>query len=381
MEKQIVELLEEAGIKESKEKIKEIIKNLKDEEVENIDDLRYLKETDISQLFGYKKIKTAKVMEAIKKIARKEVKVQLPEMPKDFSSIQLNISGKTQLNIEDVIKFIEFAALYGLGAETIGNKVLELVEKRIQELEEPADKNIINVYKLVSKFKNFESSAIAAINFELSLLPKRHQVAKRVSNTIIPAILGFINEALNFRIQIADIDSVILAKTLRTKKVDGVSTENILIAVEDLAVNINKIFAGLNKIIVDQALDLYKQAYNLIEDQNLQEIVGAKDTRDLMRKIGLTYSPKDVKSFDLLKELVYQMLMVVENDEILADNDKLYVYLQNVWNKSKLIDWGRFFDIVSTKDIDKQNSRTPRKQIKEKIALEEDENISSVWDA
>jgi hypothetical protein len=302
-------------------------------------------------------------------------------MPKDFSSIQLNISGKTQLNIEDVIKFIEFAALYGLGAETIGNKVLELVEKRIQELEEPADKNIINVYKLVSKFKNFESSAIAAINFELSLLPKRHQVAKRVSNTIIPAILGFINEALNFRIQIADIDSVILAKTLRTKKVDGVSTENILIAVEDLAVNINKIFAGLNKIIVDQALDLYKQAYNLIEDQNLQEIVGAKDTRDLMRKIGLTYSPKDVKSFDLLKELVYQMLMVVENDEILADNDKLYVYLQNVWNKSKLIDWGRFFDIVSTKDIDKQNSRTPRKQIKEKIALEEDENISSVWDA
>ena len=302
-------------------------------------------------------------------------------MPKDFSSIQLNISGKTQLNIEDVIKFIEFAALYGLGAETIGNKVLELVEKRIQELEEPADKNIINVYKLVSKFKNFESSAIAAINFELSLLPKRHQVAKRVSNTIIPAILGFINEALNLRIQIADIDSVILAKTLRTKKVDGVSTENILIAVEDLAVNINKIFAGLNKIIVDQALDLYKQAYNLIEDQNLQEIVGAKDTRDLMRKIGLTYSPKDVKSFDLLKELVYQMLMVVENDEILADNDKLYVYLQNVWNKSKLIDWGRFFDIVSTKDIDKQNSRTPRKQIKEKIALEEDENISSVWDA
>jgi len=342
--KKIVELLEEAGIKESKEKIKEIIKNLKDEEVENIDDLRYLKETDISQLFGYKKIKTAKVMEAIKKIARKEVKVQLPEMPKDFSSIQLNILGKTQLNFEDVIKFIEFAALYGLGAETIGNKVLELVEKRIQELEEPADKNIINVYKLVSKFKDFESSAVAAINFELSLLPKRHQVAKRVSNTIIPAILGFINEALNFRMQIADIDSVILAKTLRTKKVEGVSTENILIAVEDLAVNINKIFAGLNKIIVDQALDLYKQAYNLIEDQNLQEIVGAKDTRDFMRKIGLTYSPKDVESFDLLKELIYQMLIVVDNDEILADNDKLYVYLQNVWSKSKLI--GEDFSIL-----------------------------------
>jgi hypothetical protein len=126
--------------------------------------------------------------------------------------------------------------------------------------------------------------------------------------------------------------------------VEGVSTENILIAVEDLAVNINKIFAGLNKIIVDQALDLYKQAYNLIEDQNLQEIVGAKDTRDFMRKIGLTYSPKDVESFDLLKELIYQMLIVVDNDEILADNDKLYVYLQNVWSKSKLI--GEDFSIL-----------------------------------
>ena len=375
MKQQIQELLKEAGIKETAERIDEIVAKLKDEEVETLDDLKYLKESDISNIFGYKKVKTAKLLEAIKNVNRKSVKVELPQLPTDFNSVQLKVSGKTDISIADIIKFIEFGALYGLGAETIGSKVLQLVEKRLQELEEPASEDIINIYKLVSKFKNFEENAIAVINFELSLLPRRHQVAKVVSNTIVPAIIGFINEALNLRMQLSNVDSIILAKSLRTKKIDSVSSENILIAAEDLAVNTNKVFAGLNKLVVDQAIDLYKQAYALIDNTKIQELVGAKDSRDFMRKLGIVYSPKDAKTFDMIKELVYQMLIVIDNDEILSDNDKLYVYLQNVWSKSKLIDWGRFFEIASCSKNNDRNSLDMAQAVVTDVVNEDEEDI------
>jgi hypothetical protein len=355
MKKQIQELLKEAGIKETAERVNEIVEKLKEEEVETLEDLKYLKETDVADIFGYKKVKTAKLMNAIKNLNRKSLKVDLPQMPKNFDSVKLKVSGKTDVSIADVVKFIEFGSLYGLGAETIGTKVLQLVEKRLNELEEPADADIIDIYKLVSKFKNFDANSIAVVNFELSLLPRRHEVAKKVSKTIVPAILGFINEALNLRMQLANVDSIILAKSLRTKKVDSVSSENILIAAEDLAVNINKVFAGLNKLVVDQALDLYKNVYELIDNSKIQELVGAKDSRDMMRKLGIVYSPKDVKTFEMLKELIYQMLVVIDNDEILSDNDKLYVYLQTVWSKSKMIDWNRFFEITSGSDKNVEN--------------------------
>jgi hypothetical protein len=151
----------------------------------------------------------------------------------------------------------------------------------------------------------------------------------------------------------SDFNSIILAKTLRTKKVEDVQADGLVIAAEDLAVNINKVFAGLNGLIVKEALKIYKEVFEIVNDKELQEFVGAKDTRDMMRKLGVIYSPKDVKSFELLKELIYQMLIVLENDEVISDNDMLYAYLQNVWNKSKLIDWNKLFEISGPKTSQK----------------------------
>jgi len=344
-EESVKELLELAGIKEEDSKIEKIVNLLDVEEVEEISDLRYLKNEDIADIFGYKKVKVAKLVEAVKKLNRKEVKVEIPKMPKDLSSIKLEVTGKTEIDVERIVNFIEMAMLSGMNIDKIGQEILLLVEQRMKELEEPANNRIIEIYKLVAKFRNFDENVAAVLDFNLSLLPKRHQVVKEIKNKMVPSIVGFINEALNFRISMSDFNSIILAKNLKTKKVEDVNIDNLIIASEDLAVNTNKVFAGLNNIIVNESLKLYKEVFELLNDKNLQEFLGAKDTRDLMRKLDIDYTPKDVKSFELLKELIYQMLIVLENDELATNPDMLYSYLQNVWNKSKSIDWNKILQV------------------------------------
>jgi hypothetical protein len=166
---------------------------------------------------------------------------------------------------------------------------------------------------------------------------------------------------------ISDFNSIVLAKNLKAKKVEDVNIDNIILASEDLAVNTNKVFAGLNNIVVTETLKIYKEVFKLLNDKDLQEFVGAKDTRDMMRKLGIDYSPKDVKSFELLKELVYQMLVVLQNDDLATNPDALYAYLQNVWSKSKMIDWGKLLQITSPKA-----NKTYEKENAERNAMELD---------
>jgi len=344
MKNELLKLLESAGIKVKEEKVKEIIQNLQNEEVTDLSDLRYFDKNDLSSLFGFKKLNTAKLQEAIKKLNRKSIQVKLPEFPKEISNVELTVTGKTKLNVENVINFIEMSMLSGLGAEKIGKKILELLEQRMNELEEPASNEIVNVYKLVAKLDVPEQ--LAALDFNLSLLPKRHKVIDNIKTEVVPSIVGFINDALDFRLVMSDFNSIILAKNLRSKKVEDVSIDNLILASEELAVKTNKVFAGLNLKITEETLKLYKEVFSIIEDKKLQEFLGAKDTRDLLKKIGLDYNPKVVKSFNLLKELVYQMLIVLQDDEIITNPEMLYAYCQNVWNKSKLIDWVELFQVT-----------------------------------
>ena len=334
--------------------IEDVVTDLEVEGAESLADIKFLDEKQIKTIFALKPIQAKKLLNFIKSYStepkKKKIDIKLPPMPSNLSTIgTIEVTGNKNVDLKSIVSFVEFGIMYGLGTEVIGDKLIKLLSSRMEELDEPASASMIKAYTTVAKFASFDTNISAVLDFNLSLLPKRHGMAKEITESMMPVIVEFMNEAMDFRLEVGDINTLLLKKALNSAKVSSdVSADTLVIAAEELAMRVAGNLRGLNSMIVAESLKLYKELFELINDSELQKFLGANDTRDMLIKLGVKYTPKDVAAFQKLPELVYQMLYVLKTPDYLEDDKVLYTYLQNVWSNAKLINWAKFGELKST---------------------------------
>ncbi len=312
--------------------------------IESLDDFSLLTQPEVASIFNLPLIKTKKLFNYIKTLKEqpKEFDVSLPTLPKNFSTIgSLEVTGNLDIDLETVNSYLEFAMLYGMGVECMGKNLTELLSRRMDELDEPAPTTVISAYKTAAKFNSFDSNIAAALDFDLSMLGKRHEMAEEIMGSMNEAIISFINDALAFRLEISDINSLVLKRLLGSKVPSDVTGNTVQVAAEELAVKIARNLRGLNGLILSESLKLYKEVFELVNDTDLQKFIGAKDSKDVLRKLGIEYTPKDVASFQKIPEFMYQILSVLQDTDKLSNDEYLYKYLQNVWANGKLLSWAK----------------------------------------
>lgn len=320
----------------------------------DLDSIEILKECSIKELQSELGLTLgkAKLLNSLLKESKDDVKeVELPQIPKDFSTISLQVTGNTKINTENVFKYLQFGVLYSLGIEEIGKSLFELVKRREDELDEPNPANITKLNLLIAKFQELDTSLAMALNTSLGYFSKRHDIYRTVQMNMVPSCMCLINDILAFRLDLASIDTLILSRTFNMQKVStDVSLHSVIIAAEEFSIKIARDLRGDNLLIIDESMKLYKRLFDILDDTELQKYLGAKDKRDLLLKLGVKYTPKDIQMLQELPTLIYQFLYCVENDSF-NDQKLLLQYLQKVWQQAKLIDWSKFNTNISPKTV------------------------------
>ena len=367
MTTELKKLLENANVlsNATTEEMDTIISNLEEEGVEVIEDVKFLDEKQIKEIFNLKPIQAKKLLKVTKSFSnekKEKIEIKIPTMPTDFNTIgTIEVTGNKNVDMKSIVGFVEFGIMYGMGVENIGNNLIKLLTSRMDELDEPVTEDIVTAFKTIAKFENFDNNIATALDFNLSLLPKRHNMATEIRNDMMPNVVEFINEAMDFRLDVSDINTLLLKKSLNSAKVSSdISADTLVIAAEELAMKVARNLRGLNSMVVQESLKLYKELFELINDSKIQKFVGASDSRDMLIKIGVKHTPKEVALFQKLPELVYQMLYVLKQPDYLNNDEALYTYLQNIWSNAKLINWAKFGQLnnSSLRDDDSRSIAT-----------------------
>lgn len=347
MKNLVNQILDGANITKIEEAKKaELVTAMGESGAESIEDLKLLSKTEISAIFKLPPVQTTKIFNFIKEFGNVseevETEFELPSLPENFGAFQgIVITGNKEISPEMVNNFIEFGLLYGMGVEDLGKSLIQLLRSRMEDLDVPASEKVVKAYKLVAKFETFDTRLAAALDFELSMLSSRHEMANTITNSMTPDIVSFINDALDFRLELSDFNTLVLQRVTKAKVGSEVSGELLLTSIEELAIRISRHLRGLNSLIVKESLVLYKDLFELINDTDLQKFLGVQDSKDLLNRLGATITPKEVKAFEKVPELVYQILYVMQNQSILNNEKNLAKYLQNVWANAKVIDWAK----------------------------------------
>lgn len=274
--------------------------------------------------------------------------VQLPSMPSDFNNIKLQVTGNTKVNIQNVLKYLQFGALNALGIEDIGKALFDLIKRREEELDEPNPSDISKLNLLIAKFQNLDSSLALALNTSIGYFSQRHNIYKAVQSNLVPSCIQLISDILAFRLDLASIDSLILGRTFGMQKISNdISLGTVVIAAEEFSIKISKDLRGDNLLIIEESMKMYKELFDTLDNTDLQKYLGAKDKRDLLLKLGVKYTPKDIQMLQELPIIIYQFLHCIENDSF-TDSKLLVTYLQKVWQQAKLLDWSKFNAEVKT---------------------------------
>lgn len=354
MKAMINTIISGAGIKaQTEDFINKINENMESNGVESIEDLKILTQNDISNIFTLPKVQVIKIFMFIKDYgedSEEPESYELPTLPTNFGTISgIEITGNKNIDLEVVNNFIEFGLLYGMGTETMGIKLTKLMKSRMEDLDVPATVEVIKAYKVAAKFEQFDQKIAGVLDFELSMLASRHDMANEIMDYLAKDIITFVNDALEFRLELSDINTLILQRIPKARVGSDITGELLLTSAEELAIRISKRLRGLNSLIVKESLKLYKELFEIINDTDLQKFLGVNDTKDLLNKLNVQYTPKDVKAFQKVPELIYQMLFVLSKPEILNNDKFLYKYLQNVWANGKTLDWAKFGALSSKK--------------------------------
>lgn len=267
-----------------------------------------------------------------------KTEVALPTLPTEFTTFKVVVTGNTTINSTVINDFLNFGIMYSLGVEKIGQNLLELINRRSDETDEPNSVEISKITGVVAKFKNVDSSIAHLLGTDIGFLQDRHIVFKDIKTKMLPTIIQFFNEALQFRLNLASIDNLILSKLSSQKIGENIDASVLNIAAQDLIVTINKSLKGNNHYIVKASIELYTELFELLEDKELLKFLNCRDTRDLLQKCGVTYTPKDVAVLKQLPLIIYQILHILESEAI-NDPKILIAYLQTVWANARILDW------------------------------------------
>jgi len=322
------------------------------EEIKNIDELMIENDLDFDLVLEFtekelqnhlgltvgkaKKLKV-KFKELTETPAEKN-NVELPTLPTEFTTFKVVVTGNTTINSTVINDFLNFGIMYSLGVEKIGQNLLDLINRRSDETDEPNSVEISKITGIVAKFKNVDSSIAHLLGTDIGFLQDRHAVFGDIKTKMLPTIIQFFNEALQFRLNIASIDNLILSKLSAQKIGENIDSTVLNIAAQDLIVTINKSLKGNNHFIVKASIELYNELFELLENQELLKFLNCRDTRDLLQKCGVTYTPKDVAVLKQLPLIIYQILHILETEAI-NDPKILIAYLQTVWANARILDW------------------------------------------
>lgn len=278
--------------------------------------------------------------------------IELPALPTEFTTFNVVVTGNTTINSSVINDFLNFGIMYSLGVEKIGQNLLDLINRRSDETDEPNSIEISKITGTVAKFKNVDASIAHLLGTDIGFLQDRHEVFKNIKIKMLPTIIQFFNEALQFRLNIASIDNLILSKLGSQKIGENIDASILNIAAQDLIVTINKTLKGNNHYVVKASIELYNELFELLENQELLKFLNCRDTRDLLQKCGVTYTPKDVAVLKQLPLIIYQILHILETEAI-NDSKILIAYLQTVWSNARVLDWTKLniFDSQIAKTI------------------------------
>ena len=183
--------------------------------------------------------------------------VTLPTLPTEFSTFKVVVTGNTTINSSVINDFLQFGIMYSLGVEKIGENLLDLINRRSDETDEPNSTYISEISGMVSKFRNVDASIAHLLGTDIGFLQDRHSVFGNIRNKMLPTIIQFFNEALQFRLNIASIDNLILSKLSAQKIGENIDAAVLNIAAQDLIVTINKSLKGNNHYVVKASIELY----------------------------------------------------------------------------------------------------------------------------
>lgn len=295
-------------------------------------------ESMIKNVEGLNAVGIKKVLKVVREAKAEESQVILPEIPEEFnSSITLTVNGNLNIPMDALLAYVRVVILNKLGIEDIGLAVANLVTSRLDGLDEAASVDQLRIFQLTEKFRRIDdtifTSILNRVNIKLGLVNQRKGIIELGDAVLLPSLVSYLNDVMDFRHDISGVDSYMLNKMFGRSNIGSdVDYANLVVATQEFIINTNKVLKGLNTLIIKETYRLYVELFDLIQDKALLEFLGAKDTGDLMRALGVSITPRDLKLYEQLPNAIYALLSVAGSDGArFKDPQVVYAYLQKVW--------------------------------------------------
>lgn len=328
-----------------------------DKMVENLDGLGVVALTDINVL-SEKELKDALNVEGASLVTVKKAigclkqaatasgqyMPSLAKLPESLKSpIEVKVTANVTADIPTMVRYINVLNLHNLGIEGIATKLFNAVSERFDTLEVGATEKQLEIFKTVAKFNSIDNSIYQALmeklNMAGSLVDCRHDIIKMGNDTFIPDLVVFINDALDFGQNINGTVSTELVRRLfgLPKPGGNINIDDLTIAANNFINNCNRGIKGLNTPVINATYELYHELYELLDSEELHDFLGVNSRDELLRRLGVSITPKQAKAFQELPEAVFTLIAATDNDE-LRDPANLYAYLNTAWQALRTID-------------------------------------------
>lgn len=320
--------------------------------VENVLDTAVLTDGDLKSVLnveGANLVSIKKVIAAFKSevasTAEAAGAVALPTMPASMtSSMDIVTTGNVEANMGAIVKYINVINLYNLDIEDIAANLIAQVEHRFAQQDLPATDGQLEIYKTVNKFKADDSEiykkVIEKFDMKAALVDSRESVIDMGNEMFIPAIVEFVNDALDFRLQVANIDEVVIRRVLNVSSPGtNVNVEDVRMATNNFIMSVNTGIAGLNTLVINETYKLYIELYELLSNDDLHTFLGCSNKEELLKLCGVSISPKQARVFTELPESIYALVEAGKGTNAnLNDKEYLYKYLSKAWEAMKTLD-------------------------------------------
>lgn len=322
--------------------------NLKTLGVESINDIAVLSDKELKDALSIDgaTVVTVKKAMGILKVALNNIGTYTPELPTLpaalVSPIEVRVTANVTADVPTMVRYINVLNLHNLGIESIAKKLFDTVSARFDTLEVGATPEQLEIFKTVAKFNSIDDSMYKALmeklNMAGSLVDCRHDIIRVGNDTFIPALAEFLNNALDFGQSVGQVNTEVLRRLFGLPKPGGnVNIEDLTIAVNSFINECNQGIKGLNTPVINATYELYHELYELLDSEDLHKFLGVSSRDELLRRLGVTITPKQARAFKELPGAVFTLMAAVDNTE-LRDPANLYAYLNTAWQALRTID-------------------------------------------
>lgn len=316
--------------------------------VEDISDISVLSDAEIKSAIAVEGASLVTVKKAMK--AMKDANAfagvyqpMLPTLPTELVSlIDVKVTANITADVPTMVRYINILNLHNLGIEVIATKLFDTVSDRFDALEVGATAEQLEIFKTVAKFNSIDDSIYKALmeklNMAGSLVDCRHDIIKIGNDTFIPSLAEFLNDALDFGQTLGAINTEVVRRLFGLPKPGGnVNIEDLTLAVNSFVTECNQGIKGLNTPVINATYELYHELYELLDSKDLHDFLGVNSRDELLRRLGVTITPKQARAFKELPGAVFTLMAAVDNVE-LRDPANLYAYLNTAWQALRTID-------------------------------------------